>query len=230
MLTATPIPRTLYMSLAKIKDMSLINTPPLNRLPIETFVMEFNEGIIKQAIQREAERGGQVFFLHNRVQTISHIYNLLSRLVPEQRVAVAHGKMQAHDLEDIMHEFINKNYDILLSTTIIEKNKANFLAPDSSKYLFNQKIIIDNAEININEVDNFEAVSPTDINLLFITIQGLHSRLNNPTESSITYEELADNNAMFLELIDSIIIFFTSLGDWLSSFKSSLCKYLEKIG
>jgi len=119
-LTATPIPRTLYMSLTKIKDMSLLNTPPLNRLPIETFVMEFNEKIIRDAIQRETERGGQVFFLHNRVQTISHIYDLLSRLVPEQRVAVAHGKMQAHELEDIMHEFIRMNYDILLSTTIIE--------------------------------------------------------------------------------------------------------------
>lgn len=119
-LTATPIPRTLYMSLTKIKDMSLINTPPLNRLPIETFVLEFNEEIVKDAIQRETERGGQVFFLHNRVQTISHIYNLLSRLVPEQRVAVAHGKMQAHELEDILHEFIKRNYHILLSTTIIE--------------------------------------------------------------------------------------------------------------
>jgi transcription-repair coupling factor (superfamily II helicase) len=119
-LTATPIPRTLYMSLAKIKDMSLINTPPLDRLPIETFVMEFNEKIIKDVIQRETERGGQVFFLHNRVQTIAHVYNLLSQLVPGLRVAVAHGKMESHELEDVMHEFVNKNHDILLSTTIIE--------------------------------------------------------------------------------------------------------------
>ncbi|MEJ2662552.1 MAG: helicase-related protein, partial [Spirochaetia bacterium] len=119
-LTATPIPRTLYMSLTKIKDMSLINTPPLNRLPIETFVMEFNETIITNAILRETGRGGQVFFLHNRVNTIAYIHELLTRLFPQIRIAVAHGRMQGHELEDIMHDFIHRNYDLLLSTSIIE--------------------------------------------------------------------------------------------------------------
>jgi transcription-repair coupling factor (superfamily II helicase) len=119
-LTATPIPRTLYMSLTKIKDMSLINTPPLNRMPIETFVLEFNETVITDAILREIQRNGQIFFLHNRVQTIVHIRELLSRLLPGLRIAVAHGRMQSHELEDIMHDFIHRNYDLLLSTTIIE--------------------------------------------------------------------------------------------------------------
>ncbi len=119
-LTATPIPRTLYMSLTKIKDMSLINTPPLNRLPIETFVLEFNETVIKDTIRREMRRGGQVFFLHNRVRTIARIRELLLGLLPDLRIAVAHGRMESHELEDIMHDFIHKNYDLLLSTTIIE--------------------------------------------------------------------------------------------------------------
>jgi transcription-repair coupling factor (superfamily II helicase) len=119
-LTATPIPRTLYMSLTKIKDMSLINTPPLNRLPIETIVTEFNTEIIRDAVYREVQRQGQVFFLHNRVQSILKIFTLLSQLLPDLRIAVSHGKMQAQELEDIMHNFVHKKYDILLSTTIIE--------------------------------------------------------------------------------------------------------------
>jgi transcription-repair coupling factor (superfamily II helicase) len=119
-LTATPIPRTLYMSLMKIRDMSLLRTPPQNRLPIETFVTEFNHDIIQNAIRREVERGGQVFYLHNRIESIGSVYAMLQALFPELRIACAHGKMEADDLEDVMHDFIHRNYQILVSTAIIE--------------------------------------------------------------------------------------------------------------
>ncbi|RPJ08588.1 MAG: DEAD/DEAH box helicase, partial [Spirochaetaceae bacterium] len=119
-LTATPIPRTLYMSLVKIRDMSQLSTPPQNRLPIETFVTEFNEDIIKKAISHEIERGGQVFFLHNRIESIHIPASLLSRLFPHLRIAVAHGKLTGDELEVIMHDFIHGNYHILISTAIIE--------------------------------------------------------------------------------------------------------------
>ncbi|MBN1523427.1 MAG: transcription-repair coupling factor [Spirochaetales bacterium] len=119
-LSATPIPRTLYMSLVKIRDMSVLATPPQNRLPIETFVMEFNEDIVAKAISLEIERGGQVFFLHNRIESIEKIHLMLNKLFPHLRVAVAHGKLEGEELEDIMHDFIRGNYHVLLSTAIIE--------------------------------------------------------------------------------------------------------------
>ncbi len=119
-MTATPIPRTLHMSLVKIRDMSIINTPPENRLPIETYVMEFNEEIIKDAIYRELERDGQIYFIYNRVQTIKSFVHYINQLVPEARVCMAHGQMDEHDLENIILEFINQKYNILISTTIIE--------------------------------------------------------------------------------------------------------------
>ncbi|WP_028974029.1 transcription-repair coupling factor [Spirochaeta cellobiosiphila] len=119
-LSATPIPRTLHMSLLKIRDMSVLKTAPRNRQPIETFVQEFNEEVIAKAIRREVERGGQVFFLHNRVETLENIQIFLQNLVPEVMVDVAHGKMSPHELEDIMHRFINGGFQVLVSTTIIE--------------------------------------------------------------------------------------------------------------
>ena len=119
-LSATPIPRTLYMSLMKIRDMSLLNTPPRNRLPIETFVEEWNRDVIERAVRREIERGGQVFFLHNRIESIHAVYSLLSGLFPELRIAAAHGRMEGDELEDIMHGFIRGNYHVLVSTAIIE--------------------------------------------------------------------------------------------------------------
>jgi len=119
-LSATPIPRTLYMSLMKIRDMSMLNTPPHNRLPIETFVMEFGKEKIMQAIDREIERGGQVFFLHNRIQTIPYIHKMLTELFPHLRIAKVHGQMASNDLEDIMHDFIHGSFHVLISTTIIE--------------------------------------------------------------------------------------------------------------
>jgi transcription-repair coupling factor (superfamily II helicase) len=119
-LTATPIPRTLHMALMKIRDMSVIDTPPRNRYPIETFIEEFDEEVIARAVRHEIERGGQVYYLHNRVQTIERIQAFLNRLLPQVRVAVAHGQMPEEELEEVMHGFIHEHYQLLLSTTIIE--------------------------------------------------------------------------------------------------------------
>lgn len=119
-LSATPIPRTLHMSLASIRDISIINTPPENRLPIDTYIMEFNENIIRDAIQREVKRGGQVFFLHNRVRTIYEFSGFIQKLCPAVSIGVAHGQMSEHELEEVMHKFINGKFDVLVCTTIIE--------------------------------------------------------------------------------------------------------------
>jgi len=119
-LTATPIPRTLNMSLMKVRDMSILNTPPQNRLPIETFVMEFNDELVARAIRQEIERGGQVYYLHNRVETITEIHAFLQGLVPEVSIVVAHGQMADDELEEVMHSFVHGERQMLLSTTIIE--------------------------------------------------------------------------------------------------------------
>ncbi len=119
-LSATPIPRTLYLALTGARDMSTIETPPQDRLPVETIVTQYDERIIRDAIQRELNRGGQVFFLHNRVFDIEAVASKLKALVPEARFAVGHGQMSADDLEEVMTRFVNGEADVLLSTTIIE--------------------------------------------------------------------------------------------------------------
>jgi transcription-repair coupling factor (superfamily II helicase) len=119
-LTATPIPRTLYMALTNIRDISTINTPPEERLPVVTHVGPYSKRIVRQAILREIERGGQVFFVHNRVQTIPAMYAHLERLVPEARITIAHGQMPEHELAHRMEQFTNGDVDVLLSTVIIE--------------------------------------------------------------------------------------------------------------
>ncbi len=119
-LSATPIPRTLHMSLLKIRDMSLLATPPSNRRPIETFIREYDENVVVEAIRREIERGGQVFYLHNRVETLDHVRAFLQRIIPEVLVDVAHGKMSGHELEEIMHRFVHGAFQVLVATTIIE--------------------------------------------------------------------------------------------------------------
>ena len=119
-MSATPIPRTLYMSLSGIKDMSVINTPPKNRLPIKTFVGNFDDNTVKNAILHELDRDGQVFFLYNRVETIYEFAAGLRNLIPNLRIAVAHGQMEEKELENIMIEFEEHKYDVLLCTTIIE--------------------------------------------------------------------------------------------------------------
>jgi transcription-repair coupling factor (superfamily II helicase) len=119
-LSATPIPRTLHMSLLKIRDMSLLATPPQNRRPIETAIEEFNEEKLAAAVRREVERGGQVFFLHNRIESLRETRMRIERLLPEMMVETAHGQMDAQELEDVMHRFIHGGFHILVSTTIIE--------------------------------------------------------------------------------------------------------------
>ena len=119
-LSATPIPRTLYLAIAGARDLSTIQTPPHDRLPVETIVTQYDERIIRDAIQRELGRGGQVFFLHNRVSTIGAVAQKLQTLVPDARMVVGHGQMDSDELEEVMAKFINGEADVLLSTTIIE--------------------------------------------------------------------------------------------------------------
>ena len=119
-LSATPIPRTLYLALTGARDMSTIQTPPHDRLPVETVVTQYDERVIRDAIQRELNRGGQVFFLHNRVMTIDAMSQKLQLLVPQARIVVGHGQMHSDDLEAVMTTFVNGEADVLLSTTIIE--------------------------------------------------------------------------------------------------------------
>ncbi|MGZ5538064.1 MAG: transcription-repair coupling factor, partial [Chthoniobacterales bacterium] len=119
-LSATPIPRTLYLSLVGVKDMSTIETPPLNRLPVETVVCAYDERIIRDAINRELERQGQVFFLHNRVHSIERVRDRIVELCPDARVEFGHGQMDSDDLEAVMHRFVAGKIDVLVCTTIIE--------------------------------------------------------------------------------------------------------------
>ena len=119
-LSATPIPRTLYLSLVGVKDMSTIETPPLNRLPIETIVCGYDERIVRDAIKRELERQGQVYFLHNRVQSIQRVRDRIADLVPEAKIDIGHGQMESDELEEVMVRFIAGKTDVLVCTTIIE--------------------------------------------------------------------------------------------------------------
>ena len=119
-MSATPIPRTLHMSMVGIRDMSLLETPPQARYPVQTYVMEYQDSVIRDAILREIGRGGQVFFLYNRVGSIDLCYKQLQKLVPEARIAIAHGQMRENVLEDVMLDFSQQKYDVLLCTTIIE--------------------------------------------------------------------------------------------------------------
>jgi len=119
-LTATPIPRTLHMSLIGIRDMSVLEEAPNDRLPIQTYVMEYNEEMVREAIVRELSRGGQVYYVYNRVNNIADVTSVLQKLVPEANVAFAHGQMKEQELERIMYDFIDGEIDVLVSTTIIE--------------------------------------------------------------------------------------------------------------
>src|SRR5205085_7948698 len=119
-MTATPIPRTLNLSLAGARDMSVIETPPRDRLPVHTEILEYDPEVVVEAVLREVDRGGQVFFVHNRVETIHHAALQLQKLVPQVRLAVAHGQMAERALEQVMLEFLDKKFDVLVSTMIIE--------------------------------------------------------------------------------------------------------------
>ena len=137
-LSATPIPRTLQMAITGVKSMSLLETPPANRYPIQTYVLERNDSIIRDAIQREMARNGQVFYLYNRVDDINVIANRIKRLVPEARVVFAHGKMSRIRMEEVIQAFLDGEYDVLVSTTIIETgidipNANTLLVHDSDR-------------------------------------------------------------------------------------------------
>ncbi|NJD17808.1 MAG: transcription-repair coupling factor, partial [Gemmatimonadetes bacterium] len=133
-LTATPIPRTLYLSLSGIRDLSLIRTPPRDRMPIFTHVLPWSDQILVEALHRELDRGGQTFFLHNRVETIYTVAEEVRALVPEARVAVAHGQMRAHELDEVMRAFVDAEVDVLVCSSIIENGldvpNANTLIVD----------------------------------------------------------------------------------------------------
>lgn len=142
-LTATPIPRTLHMSLIGIRDMSVLEEPPVDRLPIQTFVTEYDEEMVREAINRELARGGQVYYVYNKVQGIDEIASGISRLVPEAGVAFAHGQMNERELERIMADFVNGDIDVLVSTTIIETgldipNVNTIIIHDSDRFGLSQ--------------------------------------------------------------------------------------------
>lgn len=134
-MTATPIPRTLQFSLMGARDMSIIRTPPPNRYPIVTELHRFDEKLIKDAILYEMSRGGQVFFIHNRVETIRDIQDMLHRIVPQLKICVVHGQMAGEDLEKVMHDFIRGDYDVLIATTIIE---SGLDIPNANTMIINQ--------------------------------------------------------------------------------------------
>ena len=119
-LTATPIPRTLHFSLMGVRDLSVIETPPLDRLAVKTFIRKFDEEVIRDAILREVDRGGQVFFVHNKIHSIHSIAELIRKLVPGVRIDIAHGQLPEHQLEKVMKGFLDKEIDVLLSTSIVE--------------------------------------------------------------------------------------------------------------
>ncbi len=137
-MTATPIPRTLHMSLVNLRDMSVIETPPQERLPIRTTIREYDETLIREAILREIDRGGQVFFVHNRVQGIQIVAQKLQKLIPEARIIIGHGQMNEEQLERVMVGFSNGDYDVLISTTIIENGldipNANTIIVNNAAY------------------------------------------------------------------------------------------------
>jgi len=134
-LTATPIPRTLHMSLTGVRDLSTIDTPPEDRLPIKTFVGDFDENLIRQAILREMDRNGQVYFVHNRVQGIEQMTSRLGKIVPEARIAIAHGQMHERDLSSVMLGFAEGEYDVLVCTSIIE---SGLDIPNANTILINR--------------------------------------------------------------------------------------------
>ncbi|MBK1678640.1 transcription-repair coupling factor, partial [Rhodospirillum rubrum] len=119
-LTATPIPRTLHMSMLGVRDLSVIETPPENRFPVQTYVVEHSQTLVREAIERELARGGQVYYLYNRVQGIQEMAAQISMLVPEARVGVGHGQMSETELEKTILDFLDGEYDVLVSTSIIE--------------------------------------------------------------------------------------------------------------
>lgn len=165
-MTATPIPRTLHMSLNGIRDISLLETPPEDRYPVQTFVAEYDESFIRDAVEREVARGGQVFYLYNRVRTLHVALARLQELMPEVRFGVAHGQMREGELEEVIHNFINGMYDVLLCTTIIESG-------------------IDMPNVNTLIVENAERMGLAQL----YQIRGRVGRSNKMAYAYITYQK-----------------------------------------
>lgn len=201
-LSATPIPRTLHMSLIGLRDLSVIKTPPINRQPIQTFVLAENYSVIKEVILKEIEREGQVFYLYNKVESIEEKYYQLKNLLPEINIAYAHGRMSQKQLEDVMFDLINKKYDMLITTTIIEtgidiSNVNTLIVEDADKFGLSQlyqirgrvgrssreayayfmykpnKILTENSEKRLTAIKNFTTLgSGFRIAMQDLTIRG----------------------------------------------------------
>ena len=172
-LTATPIPRTLHMSLMGVRDLSIIETPPEDRMAIQTYLSTYDEATIKYAVENEIERGGQVFFVHNRVKTIQNVFDRLTGLVPKARFAIAHGQMKEKDLENTMIRFLRKEVDVLLCTTIIE---SGLDIPSSNTII-------------INEADRFGLSQ----------IYQLRGRVGRSSETAYAYLLLSKNSRLSRE-------------------------------
>jgi transcription-repair coupling factor (superfamily II helicase) len=165
-LTATPIPRTLNMSMIGVRDMSIIEEPPKERYPVQTFVLEYNEGFIKEALIKELSRGGQAYYVHNRVNDIHGKASKVKEMIPEAKVAVAHGQMSERELENIMVDFISKEYDILVCTTIIETG-------------------MDISNVNTMIIDNADKLGLSQL----YQLRGRVGRSNKTAFAYLTYEK-----------------------------------------
>lgn len=194
-LSATPIPRTLHMSMIGVRDMSIISEPPGDRLPIQTYVIEYNEGLIKDAIEKEMSRKGQVYYVHNRVVDIDATAAGLQRLLPEARIAVAHGQMSERHLENIMVEFVNREYDILVCTTIIETG-------------------MDIPNVNTLIVDNADRLGLAQL----YQLRGRIGRSNKISFAYITYEK----DKMLSEIADKRLRAIKEFTEFGSGFKIAM--------
>lgn len=194
-LTATPIPRTLHMSLVGVRDMSLIETPPEDRYPVQTFVVEFSDQLVREAIRRELGRGGQVFYVHNRVEDISKAAYFVQELVPEARLGIAHGQMSEDELENVMLDFMEGKIDVLICTTIIESG-------------------LDISNVNTLIIDNADKLGLSQL----YQLRGRVGRSNRVAYAYLTY----DRNKILSEVAEkrlNAIREFTELG---SGFKIAM--------
>lgn len=194
-LSATPIPRTLHMSMIGVRDMSIISEPPGDRLPIQTYVIEYNEGIIKDAIDKEMFRGGQVYYVHNRVADIESVASKLQKLIPDARIAVGHGQMSERHLENVMVDFVNREYDILVCTTIIETG-------------------MDIPNVNTLIIDNADHLGLSQL----YQLRGRIGRSNKVSFAYLTYEK----DKMLSEIADKRLKAIREFTDFGSGFKIAM--------
>ena len=194
-LSATPIPRTLHMSLSGIRDMSLIDDPPEGRKPIKTYVKEYDDELVREVVLRELDRGGQIYFLHNRVESISHIAEKLRRLVPSAKVEYAHGQMHADDLEEVMVRFDNGEFNILVCTTIVESG-------------------LDISNVNTIIVDNADRLGPAQL----YQLRGRIGRSNRQGYAYLLYRK----DKMLTEVAEKRLSALREFSDLGSGYKVAL--------